>query len=200
MPILGITGGVASGKTRFRKLLLERVEADFFDADACARELLEEDKGVREEVSRKIHPDAYDAEGHPNRALLRELIFQDADRKKTLEAILHPVIRARWSQQAREASEAKKLFVVDIPLLFETRAESLFDHIVMVACTVETQLKRMATQRGLTREISEKIIAAQLPMSVKMAKAHHVVWNDGPVDALTTQADIFSRYLHVRYH
>jgi len=199
MPILGITGGIASGKSTFRRMLIERVPLDYFDADTCARELLERDSSVRGQVLQKIHPQAYDADGKINRLLLRELIYQDASKKSSLEAILHPIIRQRWSQQAREATVASKLFVVDIPLLFETKAETLFDLIVTVACSLEVQLKRLSSQRGLTDEISHKIIATQASMSVKITGSHHVVWNDGSLEALTSQTDLFSNYLHVRY-
>jgi len=198
MAILGITGGIASGKSAFCQLLLERVEADSFDADACARELLDEDDAVRDQVLKKIHPEAYDRDGKANRTLLRELIYHDAAKKRTLESILHPVIRQRWSRQALEASAAGRLFVVDLPLLFETNAESLFDRIVTVACSLEVQLARLFTHRGFAPEISRKIIATQMPLDAKIARSHHVVWNDGSLETLTAQTDIFSRYLHVR--
>lgn len=199
MAILGITGGIASGKSTFRELLLERIAADWFDADACARELLDEDLAIKDQILQKIHPQAYDGEGKPNRALLRELIYQDSAKKRTMEAILHPVIRQRWSRQALEASAARRLFVVDIPLLFETKAESLFDLIVTVACSLDVQLARLFSRRGLSPEISQKIIATQMPLDVKMARSHHVIWNDGPLETLTAQTELFSRYLHDRY-
>lgn len=199
MPILGITGGIASGKSTFRKQLLELLDADFFDADACARELLEEDERIRREIVQKLDPSAYTADGRPDRPRIRELIYQDAAKKSTLEAILHPVIRQRWSQQAQEASAQSRIFIVDIPLLFETHAEKLFDLIVTVACSHETQLARLAEHRGLAHEISEKIIASQLPLAVKIKLSHHVIWNDGSPDALLAQTKLFSQYLNDRY-
>lgn len=199
MPILGITGGIASGKSTFRRQLLDRVKADSFDADACARELLEKDNSVKDQILQKVHPQAYGAGGKVNRPLLRELIYQDAAKKSSLEAILHPIVRQRWSQQARDAAAASKLFVVDIPLLFETKAESLFDCIITVACSRSVQLARLLLERGLSEEISNKIIATQAAMSVKISGSHHVIWNDGTLDALTTQTDLFSDYLHARY-
>lgn len=199
MPIIGITGGIASGKSTFRKLLLERVPADSFDVDACARELLDENESIREQILEKVHPRAYMSEGKPNRPLLRELIYRDAAKKRTLEAILHPVIRERWSRQAREAEAARQMFIVDIPLLFETKAESLFDLIVTVACSVETQGERLNRRNGLTREISEKIIGSQMPLGHKISRSHHVIWNEGVLDTLTSQTDLFSHYLHDRY-
>jgi len=199
MPILGITGGIASGKSTFRNSLLQHIRAESFDADACVSELLDEDESVRKQVLEKIHPAAYGAGGRPNRALLRELIYQDACKKRTLEAILHPIVRERWLKKAQEAATAKEIFVVDIPLLFETSAESLFDRIITVGCSTETQLARLSGRPGMTREISKKIIASQMPIGVKVSRSHHVIWNDGALDALTAQTELFSRYLHDRY-
>ena len=199
MPILGITGGIASGKSTFGKLLLQHIRAESFDADACVSELLDEDESVRKQVLEKIHPAAYGAGGRPDRALLRELIYQDADKKRTLEAILHPIVRDRWLTKAQEASTANEIFVVDIPLLFETSAESLFDRIITVGCSTETQLARLSGRPRMTREISKKIIASQMPIGVKVSRSHHVIWNDGALDALTAQTELFSRYLHDRY-
>jgi len=197
MPILGITGGIASGKSTFRNLLLQRVQAESFDADAYAGKLLDEDESVREQILEKIHPGAY-AGGMPNRALLRELIYEDPEKKRTLEAILHPMVRERWAREAKQAAAAKKIFVVDIPLLFETKAESLFDRIITVGCSIETQLVRLCAREGMTREISKKIIASQMPIGVKISESHHVIWNDGALDALVAQTELFSHYLHDR--
>ncbi len=199
MPILGITGGVASGKSTFRRLLLEQIDAEVFDADACARELLEEDSVVRDQVRDRIDPNAYGRDGKADRVRLRELVYQDAAKKRTLEAILHPRIRDRWSSAAREASAANRFYVVDIPLLFETKAESLFDRIIAVACSTEVQLRRMEVHRELPREISEKIIASQMPMGIKIVRSHHVIWNEGSLGALTTQTEYLASHLHDRY-
>jgi dephospho-CoA kinase len=199
MPILGITGGIACGKSTFRNLLLQCVRAESFDSDACASALLEEDKSVRKLIVEKIHAAAYTPAGRPDRALLRELIFHDAGKKRILEEILHPLVRERWLKEAEKASRAKKLFVVDIPLLFETSAESFFDRIVTVGSSTETQLARLSGRKGMTPEISKNIIASQMPIHVKVSRSHHVIWNDGALDALTAQTELFSRYLHDRY-
>jgi len=197
MPILGITGGIASGKSTFCKLLVQRIPAISFDADACVGELLEGDESVRTQIQERVHPDAYTA-GRPNRALLRELIYEDADKKQALEQILHPLVRDRWATEAKHAALAGNLFVVDIPLLFETRAESQFDRIVTVGCSVDVQLARLRAREGMTHEISKKIIASQMPIGVKISKSHHVIWNDGALDALIAQTELFSHYLHDR--
>jgi dephospho-CoA kinase len=195
MSILGITGGIASGKSTFRDLLVQRIDAIAFDADACVSELLEEDVTVREQIVERVHPDAYASE-RPDRALLRRLIYGDIHKKRALEDILHPVVRARWLTAAQEAKLAGKPFVADIPLLFETGAEAQFDRIITVGCSVETQLARLCARDALSPEMSKKIIASQMPIEIKISKTHHLIWNDGSLDALTAQVELLSRYLH----
>jgi dephospho-CoA kinase len=197
MAIVGITGGIASGKSTFRELLVERIHAISFDADACVSKLLDEDSSVRTQIVARIHANAY-AAGKANRALLRQLIYNDVEKKRALEQILHPLVRARWASEARKARLAGRPFVVDIPLLFETGAESEFDRVVTVGCSLETQFARLEARDGLGREISKKIIASQMPIGIKISKSHHVVWNDGALDALVAQAELLSRYLHDR--
>ena len=199
MPTLGITGGVATGKSSFRRLLLEQLDADFFDADACARELLDSNENIREQVLDAISPDAYSRGGAPNRPLIREIIFNDIAKKKTLEGILHPAIRARWTDQARDATKRHRIFVVDIPLLFETRAEGLFDHVIVVACSPATQVSRLTQIRSLPEDLARKILASQWSLHVKMQQAGHVVWNDAGPDLLQPQAALLAAYLRHKY-
>ena len=85
---------------------------------------------------------------------------------------------------------------MDIPLLFETGAESQFDRIITVGCSVETQLARLCARDALSPEMSKKIIASQMPIDIKISKSHHLIWNDGSLDALTAQVELLSRYLH----
>jgi dephospho-CoA kinase len=195
MLILGITGGIASGKSTFRDLLVQRIDAIAFDADACVSELLEEDATVREQILERVHPDAYASE-RPNRALLRELIYGDIHKKRALEEILHPAVRARWLRKAQEAKLAGRSFVADIPLLFETGAETQFDRIITVGCSVEIQFARLCARDAFSPEMSKKIIASQMPIEIKISKTHHLIWNDGSLDALTAQVELLSRYLH----
>ncbi len=197
MPTLGITGGIATGKSTFRRLLLERIDADFFDADACARELLDSNENIREQVLETISSSAYSKSGAPNRPLIREIIYNDIAKKKTLEGILHPAIRRRWTEKARATRD--RIFVVDIPLLFETRAEGLFDHVIVVACSPSVQIARMVQIRSLSEDLSRKILASQWSLHVKMQSAGHVVWNDAGLDLLQSQAALLAAYLRHKY-
>lgn len=199
MPTIGITGGVATGKSTFRRLLLDRIDADFFDADACARELLDSNEAIREQVLETISPDAYSVSGQPNRPLIREIIYNDIAKKKTLEGILHPRIRDRWTARAKASATRDRMFVVDIPLLFETRAESLFDHVIVVAASEQTQVDRMTAVRKLPEDLARKILASQWSLDVKMRGAAHVVWNDAGLDLLESQAALLAAYLRHKY-
>jgi dephospho-CoA kinase len=199
VPTIGITGGVATGKSTFRRILLDRIDADFFDADACARELLDSNETIREQVLENISPDAYTKSGQPNRPLIREIIYNDIAKKKTLEGILHPRIRDRWTARAKDSASHARIFVVDIPLLFETRAESLFDHVIVVASSEQTQVDRMILDRKLPEDLARKILASQWNLGVKMRGAGHVVWNDAGIDLLESQAALLAAYLRHKY-
>lgn len=195
MPVLGITGGIASGKSSFTEILRELLGGEFFDSDVYARSLLDADVEVQAEVRERLGGEALDENGKIDRARLRNLIFGSADRKSVLESILHPRIREAWLSKAKEARILGELLIVDIPLLFETKAESLFDRILVVACGHETQVRRMQMLRNMPLDLAERIIATQLPLKKKVSLADHVVWNDGAVSMLRRQAEIFAQIL-----
>lgn len=197
--MIGITGGIASGKSQFCQKLLARIDGEKFDADACAHDLLAHDAEVRRRVTDEVHPDSYERDGQVNRSLIRETIYHNPIKKSRLERILHPKIRDLWTSQGREASRNGRIFVVDLPLLFETRSESFFDRILTVVCSRSTQLKRLIQGRHLNKEMAAQIMASQMPWEEKAVLSHHVVWNDGSLQALTSQADIFSRKLYDRF-
>jgi dephospho-CoA kinase len=187
MAIIGITGGIASGKSTFSRALAQIRAAWIFDSDACARELLDSDSSVREAVIRDILPTAYRADGTPDRAAIRAVVFSDPSAKARLEAVLHPLVRRRRLALANDARAAGRDLFVDIPLLFETGASSGFDCVVTVACTLEIQIRR-AILRGLERARVQQIIDSQWPNSQKIALSDFVVWNDGSLKMLEAQA------------
>lgn len=193
MPVLGITGGIAAGKTTFTHALQSRVGADVFDADACARELLSGDREVQRLVRAQFGAGVLDESGKPDRQRLREIVFAEPEKRRALEAILHPVIRARWTALASTAQ--KQWLFIDIPLLFETGAEPFFQRIVVVACSPATQRKRLLADRQLPPLVADRMLAAQLPIDLKIQKADHVIWNESSRHALDEQARHFADYL-----
>ena len=188
MAIIGITGGIASGKSTFTRSLAEIRGASIFDSDACARELLDSDPAVREAVIRDILPTAYRADGTPDRAAIRAIVFSDPAAKARLEAILHPLVRARRQALADDARVEGRDLLVDIPLLFETSASSEFDLVLTVACSQEIQTRR-AMSRGLTLAQVQQIVASQWSNAQKIAQSDFVVWNDGSLRMLQAQAE-----------
>jgi dephospho-CoA kinase len=200
VPALGITGGIATGKSTFVGDLRRHLPAAFFDSDQCAHELLAHDASVHRAVRTAFGAGVFNADGQPDRAVLRQLVFADPAKRRELESILHPIIRQRWTALVREAKESGSWLFVDIPLLFETKAEDHFAAVIVVACTSATQRHRLQQQRRLTEELAEKILASQLALSTKIAQADHLIWNDSSPSCLDRQAGLLARWLRQRYH
>lgn len=187
MAVIGITGGLGCGKSTFARMLAEMLDAPLFDTDAAARELLDSDPEVRTLVTRDVLAAAYGADGRPDRRAIRRKVFGDSDSRARLEKILHPRVRALWMRQAADIRSRGGFLVVEIPLLFETGAQDLFDHIVAVACSEDVQLRRVAA-RGLEPAEARAVLRSQLSLSEKCERAGFVVWNDGTPDNLRRQA------------
>ncbi|MGZ5023399.1 MAG: dephospho-CoA kinase [Chthoniobacterales bacterium] len=191
MPVIGITGGIATGKSAVCRLLRERLPAaEFFDADKSARDLTEHDAEVRELISQTFGREIFSS-GHLNREALRTIIFADSEKKRALEQILHPRIRRQWAAESRRLSN--QVFFADIPLLYETGGESSCDRVVVVACSPRLQLQRLMRRSSLTEVAAQEMISAQMPLTEKMKRADHVLWNNGPETALASQVDILAQ-------
>ena len=199
MPVVGITGGIATGKTTFVRTLLRHLPARVFDADQAAHRLLESDAQVRLDLRATFGEGVFDTAGVPDRGRIRELVFSDPERRAQLERILHPAIRAIWISESAECAAAGDWYLVDIPLLFETRAESHFDRVVVVGCSPATQSARLCHERGLSNDMAQRIVAAQIDLRIKMAKADHIIWNDSTAAGLDEQASLLSGWLRQRY-
>lgn len=196
MPILGLTGGIATGKSTFaRRFLHELPEVRYFDSDACVHDLLAGDDGVRESILSAFGPEAIGDDHRPSRNKLRTIVFLSDERRKILESILHPAVRAAWTERALHARATGEWLLIDIPLLYETGAQEEFDRIIVVACPPETQRKRLISERGLALELAERIMAAQLDVGVKTQRADHVIWNDSTVSNLDGQTRLLAAWL-----
>ena len=193
MPVIGITGGVATGKTAFCQRLRELLpSALFFDADVAARQLTDRDAEARELIAQEFGSGIYSAEGHLNRAELRAIVFADPEKKVALEQILHPRIRREWAIEAESRRTSTEPFFADIPLLYETGGEALCQSVVVVACSPRVQLERLMARSSLDRSAAEQIIAAQMPLTDKITRADHVVWNNGTPTVLAQQAEMLA--------
>jgi dephospho-CoA kinase len=187
MPVIGITGGISTGKSTFCDCLREILPAArFFNADQAAHELVEVDE-VKQELLRKFGLRVFSGNGDLNRAALRALIFKNAAKRIALEKILHPRIRRQWSAEAERHSNAPDFFFADIPLLYETGGENLCERVVVVACSPNIQLARLLLRKGITRGAAKEMINSQMPLEEKITRANHVIWNNGERSVLAEQ-------------
>lgn len=199
MPVLGITGGIASGKSTVARALLRQVPALLFDADACAHQLLETDLPLRCSLFELFGLRGFSGSAADLRAALREAVFSDPTKRKALESLIHPRVRASWVKQAESYRGSSQWLFVEMPLLYETSAESHFDKVLVVACSEATQIGRLVDIRGIKREMSQKIIATQLDIGLKMEKADHVIWSECPNRELEAQVSLLVGWLKERY-
>ncbi len=192
--VIGITGGISTGKSTFARLLQEKTRAPLFDADQAARRLTDEDPEVQRLLREEFGAAIFSADGRLNRAALRSIVFADSEKKRALEQILHPRIRRQWSTAAEESRQSGQLFLADIPLLYETEGESLCDRVVVVACSPEIQEQRLIARAHLSPAAALAMIESQMPLPQKIARADHLIWNNGPLSMLEAQAGILARF------
>jgi len=188
MPAIGITGGISTGKSTFCECLREIVPtAKFFDADLAAH-LLVELPEIKQEIFGQFGGGVFSPDGDLNRTKLRAIVFEDAAKRRALEQILHPRIRRQWMAEAKKHRNSPDFFFADIPLLYETGGEILCERVVVVACSRNVQLDRLAKRKSLKRSEAEEMINSQMPLEEKIKRADHVVWNNGDRVTLMEQA------------
>ena len=174
---VGLTGGVASGKSTVSAILAE-LGAVVVDADLLAREVVAPGTPGLAAVVAEFGDGVLGADGSLDRPALGAVVFADEAARRRLEAIVHPLVRAR-GRELEEAAPPGAVVVHDIPLLAETGQAAGFDAVVVVDVPVETQVERMVSQRGMSREDAEARIAAQATREQRLAVATYVVDNTG---------------------
>ena len=189
MAVIGITGGISTGKSTFCACLREIVpDAKFFDADHAARQLVDLDPEVKKEIRREFGKAIFSVDEELNREKLRDIVFGNAAKKRALEQILHPRIRRQWSTEAETHRNSPDFFFADIPLLYETGGEKLCDRVVVVACSYRNQVRWLMERTSLEHSAAEQMINSQMPLDEKIRRADHVVWNNGADAVLVEQA------------
>jgi dephospho-CoA kinase len=174
---VGLTGGVASGKSTVSAILAE-LGAVVVDADLLAREVVALGTPGLAAVVAEFGEGVLAADGSLDRPALGAVVFADETARRRLEAIVHPLVRAR-GRELEEAAPPGAVVVHDIPLLAETGQAAGFDAVLVVDVPVETQVERMVSQRGMSREDAEARIAAQATREERLAVATYVVDNTG---------------------
>jgi dephospho-CoA kinase len=184
---VGLTGGVGSGKSTVATILAE-LGATIIDGDKLAREVVEKGTPGLEQVVAAFGIEVLTPEGHLDRPRLGAIVFEDADQRKRLEAIVHPLIFERYAA-LEAATGPDDLVVHDIPLLAETGRAGEFDAVLVVDVPDETRIERMVRDRGWTRQDAESRIAAQATREDRMAIATHVIDNAGSREQLRERVE-----------
>jgi dephospho-CoA kinase len=184
---VGLTGGVASGKSTVSAMLAE-LGAVVVDADVLAREVVAPGTDGLAEVVAAFGPGVLTAEGELDRPAMGAIVFAEEGRRRVLEGIIHPRVRARGAEIEAAAAEGA-VVVHDIPLLAETGQASAFDAVIVVDVPVETQIERMVGLRGMSRDDAESRVAAQASREDRLAIATYVVDNTGTLEELRARVD-----------
>jgi dephospho-CoA kinase len=186
--ILGLTGGIASGKSTASARFAE-LGVPIVDADKLAREVVEKGTDGLAEIVNVFGPEVLDAEGALDRKKLGAIVFDDADLRKRLEQITHPRIAALSMQRMAAIATS------GAPLLVEKGTHRAMNGLVVVAASPEVQLARVMKRDGLDEVAARARLAAQMPLEEKIAAATWVIWNDGELDALRARVDEVHRQI-----
>jgi dephospho-CoA kinase len=181
---IGLTGGIASGKSTVADLFTAR-GATVLDTDVIAREVVEPGRPALGALVRALGSGIAGPDGRLDRAELRRRLFQDAALRREVESILHPAIIAELERQALGAGGPYQVFV--IPLLVENRFLSIVDRVLVVDCSEEEQVRRLMARDGESRESAERMLAAQATRKQRLACADDVIDNGGPAAGLAAQ-------------
>jgi dephospho-CoA kinase len=192
MRVLGLTGGIGSGKSLVDAIFRE-LGADVIDADALAREVVEPGQPALAEIVASFGSDVLLPDGRLNRARLAALIFGDAAARQRLNAITHPRIRRRMTEEVAARSGRSGVLVLDIPLLYENGRGVDLEKVIVVWVDQATQRRRLMERDGLTLEQAGQRIAAQMPLDEKRRRGDHVIDNSGSPESTRRQVDAIYR-------
>jgi dephospho-CoA kinase len=177
--VIGITGGMGSGKSAVATLLQKRLHSTFIDADVICRELLAPGAAGWLSFRESFGPAYFNPDQSINRSLLRRLIFSEEEARLRLNRLLHPLAREEIGRQMENAPESR-CFLVEIPLLYEAGWQAELDRIVVVYACQDRCRKRLMKRDLISEQEAEKAMASQWPLTNKALLADHVIDNSGP--------------------
>ena len=187
MKLVGLTGGIASGKSTVAEIL-KRQGAAIINADVLAREVVEPGRQAWTEIVNTFGTAVLQPDRALDRQKLRAIIFDDPDARKKLESIIHPQVRALAEQRIREhAAAGYAVIVYEVPLLFEGNLQEWLRPVILVACDVDTQRKRLQSRDNLSAAQAQKHIDAQMSLEAKRRLADYVIENNGSLEDLKRQ-------------
>jgi dephospho-CoA kinase len=179
MRLIGLTGGIATGKSTVDRMLAAR-GATVIDADELAREAVRPEEPTLDRVVERFGKDILSPDGSLDRGRLGKIVFADSDARHDLEGITHPrIIELTQERVAAALTGTAPLVVVDIPLLFENAREGMFDGVLLVYAPPDVQVRRLQERNHLDETAARQRLAAQLPIDDKRARATWIIDNSG---------------------
>jgi dephospho-CoA kinase len=183
---IALTGGIATGKSHVRAEF-ERLGVPTIDADVLAREAVAPGSPALAAIANRFGRDVIDSTGALDRRRLAALVFTDPVARRDLEAIVHPIVRARTDAWFETLEPRHAFAIADIPLLYETGRERDFDEVIVTACDPETQVRRVMKRDSITEAEARQRIAVQLPTLEKARRADYMINTGGSVDETNRQ-------------
>lgn len=185
--IIGLTGSIASGKSTVSNML-SKLGFPIIDADLIARIVVEKGSKTLDSITETFGEEVRADDGSLHREKLGEIIFTNPSKRKQLNDIIHPAIRAEMLRQKEELiKEGHPTIVMDIPLLFESKLSHYVDKILVVTVTEEIQLARLMARNNYSLEEAKARIQSQLPLSIKEKGADAVIYNNGTIESTEEQ-------------
>lgn len=188
MLLVGLTGGIGSGKSTVARMLEER-GAVVFDADVLARSVVEPGTPGHAAVTERFGANVLAPGGELDREALASIVFADPAARRDLEAIVHPEVLRLFAEGSEAYRETDRVVVFSAPLLVETGMHTAFDVLVVVSATTATQVERLMRERGMSEAAILARIDAQAPLEDKAEVADFLVDNEGALDELEQQID-----------
>ena len=188
MILIGLTGGIGSGKSEVARLLTER-GAEIIDADLIVRELQQPGAEIYEKMIELFGSEVVAADKSLDRTAIAKKVFTDESLLKTLNQLVHPVVKRVMNERVESFRDTEKVVILDIPLLVENPREGL-DGVLVVDLDAEIAVKRLVEQRNMSAEDARARIAKQATREQRLAIANHVIDNSGDRNALSQKIEI----------
>ena len=190
--IVGLTGGIASGKSTVSNIFKE-LGAEIIDADIKAKEISQREDVVSE-IKNIFGNKILDENGKIDRNKIKEIVFSDKEKLKMLNNLIHPKVMEEF-KKIKENADKNDIIIFDIPLLFETGMDKMCDKIMLVFVDINTQIKRMIERDNITEELAVKIINSQMSLDEKLKKSEIHIENNGTLENLREKAENIYREL-----
>ncbi len=185
--VIGLTGGIATGKTTVSNYINKIYHIDILDADVYAREAVQPNSPILQDIFEHYGQSVQLPDGQLNRQALGDIIFNNLEEKQWLESKIHPYVRNKFEEEISHLKDST--IILSVPLLFEAKLTSMVTEIWVVYCPYEEQIRRLMKRNNMTQQQAITRIKSQIPLEEKVAVADVVLDNSSTLEALYQQID-----------